>query len=438
MVVSVFGLGYVGCVSAACLARDGHTVVGVDVNPVKVEQVNGGHSPVVEPGLQDLIAEAVAAGRLRASLDPAEATRASEVSLICVGTPSQGNGNLNCGHVEHVAKEIGEALRDTPGRHVVVVRSTVLPGTLEERVVPGLEERSGRRLGVDLGVCMNPEFLREGSAIADYDRPSFVLIGESDGASGDDVARLYAAIDAPVLRTTIRTAEMVKYVGNAFHALKVAFANEIGALCKAHGIDGQEVMDLFCRDDVLNISRSYLKPGFAFGGSCLPKDVRALVYRAKQRDVETPLLNAVLESNARHLRRGVELVEATGRKRAGVLGLSFKPGTDDVRESPTVALIETLVGRGYHVSIYDEHVDPSRLIGENKASLERELPHIAALMRSSIDEVVNEAEVVVVANGSAAFRRVPSLLRPGQVLVDLVGVARGDGQAGADYDGICW
>jgi GDP-mannose 6-dehydrogenase len=436
--VAVFGLGYVGCVSAACLARDGHDVTGVDVNPLKVEQVNRGEAPVIEPGLEALMNEARRRGRLEATLDARAAVDRSEMSLVCVGTPSRHNGSLDHGHVERVCAQIGDALRDGADGHVVVVRSTVLPGTVEGQVLPILEERSGRRAGTGFGVCVNPEFLREGSAIADYDAPGYVAIGELDARSGDAVAELYAAIAAPLVRTPIRTAEMLKYVSNAFHALKVAFANEIGALCKQQGIDGQELMELFCRDRTLNISAAYLRPGFAFGGSCLPKDLRALVYRAKERDVETPLLDAVLESNRRHLLRGLDLVERSGCRRPGILGLSFKAGTDDVRESPNVALVETLVGRGYEVSVYDETVVPERLVGANRASLERELPHIAAIMRSSLDDVLAKSDVIVVANGSPAFRDVAERLRPGQRLIDLVGIAKpGDGDA-ESYEGLCW
>jgi GDP-mannose 6-dehydrogenase len=313
----------------------------------------------------------------------------------------------------------------------------VLPGTTEERLAPIIEHHSGRRTGTDVPVCMNPEFLREGSAVADYSRPSYVVIGELDGRGGDRVEQLYARIEAPVIRTDVRAAEMLKYVSNAYHALKVAFANEVGALCKEQGIDGAELMDVFCRDRTLNLSAAYLRPGFAFGGSCLPKDLRALLHRARQQDVDCPVLAAVVESNRRHLARGIELVEQTGRRRAGVLGLSFKAGTDDVRESPAVALIETLVGRGYAVTIYDRDVEPQRLIGANKASLERELPHIAALMRDSIDEVVAESEVIVIANGSPEFRHVRHMLTNGQVVVDLTGVAR-NGRTDGRYAGLCW
>ncbi|MDP8924337.1 MAG: nucleotide sugar dehydrogenase [Chloroflexota bacterium] len=438
MKIAVFGLGYVGAVSAVCLAREGHDVIGVDVNPRKVELVEAGLSPVVETGLDELLAEVVRAGRLRATGDGRAAVRVSDVSVICVGTPSNGNGNLHVGYLESVCREIGAALGDRADYHVVVVRSTVLPGTVRERLVPILEEHSGRRAGADFGVCMNPEFLREGTGIEDYDHPSYVVVGELDARSGEAVEGLYAGIDAPIIRTAIETAEMVKYVNNAFHALKVSFANEVGNLCKAHGIDGRDVMEIFCRDERLNISAAYFKPGFAFGGSCLPKDLRALLYRAKERDLDLPLLRATLESNEAQVRRGIKLVEDTGRKRVGILGLSFKAGTDDVRESPVVPLVETLVGRGYEVKVYDEKVVPDKLIGANRSFLERELPHIASLMRSSIDDVVAEAEVVVVANGSPAFRQVPRLMREDQVLVDLAGAARVNGEMRGGYEGICW
>ena len=425
MRISIFGLGYVGSVSAACLAQDGHSTIGVDVNPQKMALLAAGRAPVLETGLDDLVGETVRSGRLRVCPDGQAAVHGSDMSLICVGTPSNGNGSLNLRHVENVCSEIAKALAAKQGYHVVVVRSTVLPGTVQERLIPLLEDRSGKRAGMHFGVCMNPEFLREGSAIRDYYHPSQIVIGEFDQASGDAVHDLYAAVDAPILRTTIQAAEMLKYACNAFHAVKISFANEIGNLCLAHGIDGQQLMAVFCQDRQLNVSPAYLKPGFAFGGSCLPKDLRALQHRAKEQDLILPLLNAVLESNQRQIQRAIGLVEETGRNRIGVLGLSFKAGTDDVRESPSVPLVETLVGRGYQVRVYDEQVKPERLVGANKAYLDRELPHIASLMCSSVEEVVAMAEVVVIANGTAAFRRVPGLLRADQILIDLVGLTAG-------------
>jgi GDP-mannose 6-dehydrogenase len=426
MRISVFGLGYVGCVSAACLARDGHTVIGVDVDQQKVRAVASGRSPVIERGLDKLVAENTKAGRLEATLNSKSAVAQTDVSLICVGTPSNGNGSLNLHYLERVGIEIGAALAaKKKNYHVVIVRSTVLPGTLEGKLAPLLEKHSGRRIGAEFGLCSNPEFLREGSAIEDYDHPSEIVIGELDSRSGDSAQGLYEAIQAPVIRTSIRTAEMLKYVYNAFHAVKVAFANEIGNLCSGHGIDGREVMELFCRDRKLNISTSYLMPGFAFGGSCLPKDLRALTYRAKERDVDCPLLSAVLPSNQRQIQRGIELVEETRRKHVGILGLSFKAGTDDIRESPVVHVVEALVGKGYHVSIYDEKVELSRLTGANKSFLERELPHIATLMRDSLREVLSQSDVVVIGNATLSFQAVPEMLREDQILIDLVGITRG-------------
>lgn len=420
MRVSVFGLGYVGCVSAACLVRDGHEVVGVDVNSQKLELIRAGRAPVIEPGLDGLVAEAVRSGGLRVCHDTQTAVIDSDLSLICVGTPGNGNGSLNVRCVENVCGEIGTALAAKAGYHVVVFRSTVLPGTVRRRMIPLLESRSRKRAGADFGVCMNPEFLREGSAIRDYCHPSQVVIGEFDPSSGAPVQQLYAALDGPIVRTTIQIAEMLKYACNAFHAVKIAFANEIGNLCLEHDIDGQQLMTLFCQDRQLNISPAYLRPGFGFGGSCLPKDLRALLHRAKERDLVLPVLEAVLPSNQRQIQRGVALVEQTGRRRIAVLGLSFKAGTDDVRESPSVALVEALIGRGYHVKLYDENVKPDKLFGANKAYLERELPHIASLMCCSIEEVVTSAEVVVIANTTPTFRRVPELLSGDQILIDLV------------------
>jgi GDP-mannose 6-dehydrogenase len=435
--VGVFGLGYVGCVSAACLARDGHIVTGVDVSALKVAAVASGRSPLIEPGLDELVYEMVRVGRLRATSDSRLAVHESDLSLICVGTPSNGNGSLDIRFVENVCRHIGAALATHDSYHVVVVRSTVLPGTVQDILVPILERESGRVAGKDFGVCMNPEFLREGTALQDYYTPSHIIIGELDQQSGDPVASLYAAVDASVRRTSIRIAEMLKYVNNAFHAVKVVFANEVGAMCKAHGIDGQALMDLFCEDTRLNISCAYLKPGFAFGGSCLPKDLRALLYRAKDRDLDCPMLSAALRSNQQQIERGVRMVESTGRKKIGILGLAFKARTDDVRESPVVTLVETLVGRGYEVCVFDDTVDPKRLVGANRLFLERELPHIASLMRPSIDDVVSEAEVVVVANSSSAFRNVGNAIREDQMLIDLAGIARNDHRT-ARYEGINW
>ncbi|NJP05225.1 MAG: nucleotide sugar dehydrogenase [Chloroflexaceae bacterium] len=438
MKVSIFGLGYVGCVSAACLAREGHTVIGVDINPLKVEYIASGRSPIIEPGLDEMIAEGVRVERLRATTDSEVAVHDSDISIICVGTPSNENGSLKITYLQNVCREIGKALAVKNDYHVVVVRSTVLPSTVQEQLVPVLEEVSHKLAGTDFGVSMNPEFLREGSAIADYYSPSHIIIGAIDQRSGDLVQQLYNGIEAPLVRTDIPTAEMVKYADNAFHALKVVFANEIGTICKAHNIDGQEVMRIFCQDRRLNLSPYYLRPGFAFGGSCLPKDLRALLYRAKERDIDAPMLSSILPSNQRHVHYGIAMIERAGRKKVGILGLSFKAGTDDVRESPMVTLIETLVGRGYDVRIYDENVRPDNLIGANRSFLEREIPHIASLMLSSVEAVVEHGEVLVIANGSTIFSQVPRMMHGDQILIDLVGIAKQSTEQNGIYQGICW
>ena len=437
MKLSVFGLGYVGCVSAACFAKEGHEVVGVDVNTVKVEIINGGKSPIVEAGIDDLIGEAVRSGRLRATTYSADAVRDTDVSLVCVGTPSNANGSLDLTYVKRVCQEIGAALETKRGRHTVVMRSTMLPGTIEGVVIPALEVYSGKKAGRDFGVCVNPEFLREGTSLKDFYAPPFTLIGADDEDTAAVVRRLYTSVDAPCLVTNVKAAEMVKYACNCFHALKVSFANEIGNVCKALGIDSHEVMDIFCRDAKLNLSPYYLKPGFAFGGSCLPKDLRAVTYKARELDVETPLLAAILQSNRRQIERAAEMVLRTGKKRIGVLGFSFKAGTDDLRESPMVTLIETLIGKGMQLAIYDRDVQLARLFGANKEYIEREIPHISQLMRERIEEVLEHAEVLVIGNKAEEFREVAGKLRSDQTLIDLVRLF--EGRTSDDtYQGICW
>src|SRR5918912_2454204 len=406
MKLSVFGLGYVGCVSAACFAKEGHEVWGVDVNPTKVEIINSGRSPIVETGVDDLINEMVKAERLRATTDSAEAVRNSELSLICVGTPSHQNGSLDLTYVKRVCQEIGAALERKRERHTVVIRSTMLPGTIESVVVPALEVYSSKKVGAGVGVCINPEFLREGTSLKDFYAPPFTLVGADDAGVAETVSRLYKGIDAPLLVAGIRAAEMVKYACNCFHALKVSFANEIGNVCKSLGIDSHEVMHVFCQDTKLNLSPYYLKPGFAFGGSCLPKDLRAINYKAKELDVEVPLLAATLQSNRRQVERAVEMILRTGKRKVGVLGFSFKAGTDDLRESPMVSLIETLIGKGLQLAIYDRDVSLARLFGANKEYIEREIPHISQLMRTSVAEVLEVEDVLVIGNRSEEFRQI--------------------------------
>src|SRR3982750_1667373 len=437
MRISIFGLGYVGCVSAACFAREGHDVIGVDVNSTKVEIVNRGDSPIVEAGMSELIKEMVSEKKLRATSDTQEAINNSDLSLVCVGTPSNANGSLDLGYVERVCEEIGSALKNKTSRHTVVIRSTMLPGTIAGVVVPALESKSGKLAGRDFGVCINPESLREGTSLKDFYAPPFTLIGADDAHTAEAVRKIYAGIDAPIFVTPVPTAEMVKYVCNCFHALKISFANEVGNICKALNIDSHEVMDVFCQDTKLNLSSYYLKPGFAFGGSCLPKDLRAMNYKAKQLDVEVPVLASLLPSNRLQIERAVEMVLATGKKRVGVLGFSFKAGTDDLRESPMVALIETLIGKGMQLAIYDRDVSLARLFGANKEYIEREIPHISQLMRASVEEVLEHAEVLIVGNKAEEFRDIAGRLREEQTLIDLVRLFEGRTSGGA-YEGICW
>jgi GDP-mannose 6-dehydrogenase len=437
MKVSVFGLGYVGSVSAACFAREGHEVVGVDVNPLKVEIINSGQSPIVEEGIGDLISEMVKAKRLRATTDAAEAVRETEASLVCVGTPSNPNGSLDLNYIKRTCQDIGAALSAKREHHTVVIRSTMLPGSMEKTVVPALEADSGRKAGQDLGVCINPEFLREGTSLKDFYAPPFTLIGADDEETAGLVRRLYANIKAPLFVTSIRAAEMVKYTCNCFHALKVSFANEIGNICKGLGIDSHEVMEVFCQDTKLNLSPYYLKPGFAFGGSCLPKDLRAITYKAKELDVDVPVLSSILPSNRLQVERAVEMILRTGKRKVGVLGFSFKAGTDDLRESPMVSLIETLIGKGLQLAIYDRDVSLARLFGANKEYIEREIPHISQLMRASVAEVLEVADVLVIGNRSEEFRQIEAKLRSDQTVIDLVRLFD-DRRTGGSYEGICW
>ncbi len=419
MKVSVFGLGYVGCVSAACLAGMGHKVVGVDVNPVKVELIRNGMPPVVEERIGELTRQVVEDGGFEATDDVASAIEATDISLVCVGTPSASNGSLSTIHLERVAEQIGAELRRLDRRHTIVFRSTMLPGTCEDLLVPILERASGRRAGIDFGVAVNPEYLREGTSVSDFHNPPKTVIGELDRASGDAVAGLYEGLPGETFRVQIRVAEMTKYVDNAFHALKIGFANEIGAICQAYGLDSHRVMDVFVADRKLNISPAYLRPGFAFGGSCLPKDVRGLVHAARRADVDAPILSHLLPSNQAHLRRAFDAVVASGRRRIGLFGLSFKPGTDDLRESPLVELAELLVGKGYDLRIYDANVSISRLMGANREYMEQRLPHLGDLLGDSAQAVLQHAEVCIVGCKDDAVLAL--LADPGdRIVVDLV------------------
>jgi GDP-mannose 6-dehydrogenase len=437
MNISIFGLGYVGAVSAGCLAKDGHRVIGVDPNQNKVNLINEGTSPIVEKDIGEIISTCVREGRLTATTSVAEAVQDSDISLICVGTPSQLNGSLDLTYVRRVCEEIGAAIAVKTGFHVVVARSTMLPGTMRDVVIPTLEARSGKKAGVGFGVCNNPEFLREGTAVYDYYQPPKTVIGETDGRSGDILATIYASMDAPLIRTDVATAEMVKYTDNVWHALKVGFANEIGNICKSLAIDGHKVMDIFCHDHKLNLSSYYLKPGFAFGGSCLPKDVRALTYKAKTLDVETPILNSILPGNQLQIQRGIKMITEHGKRRIGILGFSFKAGTDDLRESPVVDVIETLIGKGYDLKLYDKNVTLASITGSNRDYILNHIPHISRLMVSNMSEILTHSEVIVIGNGAAEFRDILSKTHSGQVVIDLVRIGSGRSEPGR-YEGICW
>jgi GDP-mannose 6-dehydrogenase len=438
MRAAVFGLGYVGCVSAACLADAGHTVTGVDVNALKVDLLRSGQAPVMEPGLRELIAKNREAGRLSVSDRADEAVMESEISLVCVGTPQHPNGSADLEALERTTESIGHCLAKSATRHTVVIRSTCEPGTCRNVVAPVLERSSGLRAGVDFGLAMNPEFLREGTSIEDFLHPSRTVIGEIDTESGDAVERLYEGIQGSVFRVPLEVAEMVKYADNAFHALKITFANEIGAVSRGFGVDSHEVIEILCADKKLNISTAYLRPGFAFGGSCLPKDLRALVRGARHADLELPLLESILPSNEAQLRRLVDLVVSFDRRRVGVVGLAFKPGTDDLRESPLVELSERLLGKGFNLKIFDPAVSMSRIVGSNREYIDQRIPHIASLLVDTIDELFDHSEVCVI--GSNNEQRVEKLAADnGRIIVDLVRLPRAS-EMGRDsgYVGIAW
>ena len=424
MKISIFGLGYVGAVSAACFAADGHQVLGVDPVADKVDLINRKQSPIVEAEIGEIIAEAVQTNHLSATQDAGAAVHNTELSIVCVGTPSQSNGNLDLQYIRRICEQIGYALQTKRGRHTVVIRSTILPGTMRKVVIPTLEEFSGKRAGDDFGVCYNPEFLREGTAVRDFRSPPKTVLGELDQASGDLLELLYDRLEAPLIRTDLGNAEMIKYVDNSWHALKIGFANEIGNLCDAFGVDAEAVMNIFCQDKKLNLSPAYLKPGFAFGGSCLPKDLRALSYQAKMNDLQLPILNAVLPSNEIQIARGLKLIMESGNSRVGVLGFSFKAGTDDLRESPVIELIERLIGKGYDLRIYDQNVNIAALVGANRNFILNRIPHISRLMAPSIDAVLAHAQTIVVGNHNPEFSQISEKLRDDQCLVDLVRISK--------------
>ncbi len=443
MKISVFGLGYVGCVTAACLADLGHEVCGVDINQDKISAINAGTSPIVEPQVSELIRLARERSRLWATDDPRQAILTTDLTIVCVGTPTSENGGADLTALLGATQHIGAALRDKPTRHCVVFRSTVLPGTVRTRLIPALETAANRPAHSDFDVCMHPEFLREGSAVPDFYRPPFIVIGEHTRTEGDQLAGLYASLSAPIQRTTYEAAELLKYACNAFHALKIAFANEIGTLSKILGVDSHRVMELFATDSKLNISPAYLKPGFAFGGSCLPKDLRALVHAARQLDLDLPVLSSILDSNRLHLERAIQTVLRTRQKRIGVLGLSFKPGTDDLRESPSVTLIETLIGKGCQVKVFDPDVLLSRIVGANKRFIDKEIPHISALMCSTLADVITQSEVIVISKPldalTTAELTTAELTSLGtRIIIDLVRPPLDADHQLPNYQGLSW
>ena len=438
MNISIFGLGYVGAVTAACFAKGNHAVIGVDLKEEKVNAINHGKAPFYEKDLDELTSQAVQKNRLRATEDVEEAVEKSKISLICVGTPSNPDGSLNLDYVENVCKDIGTALKYKNEFHVVVIRSTILPGSTEKVLIPILEKASEKKSSVDFGVCVNPEFMREGQAIYDFFNPERIVIGECDKTSGDCVAEIYDDVDATIIRTDIKTSEMVKYVDNTFHAIKVTFANEIGSVCKKLGIDAHELMNIFYMDKKLNLSPYYFKPGFAFGGSCLPKDLSALLSKAGELKLSCPLLESIIPSNHEHIDRAVELIISQNKRRIGIFGLSFKGGTSDTRESPVIFAINRLYEKGYaklfekgyEIHLFDQNLDESDM--ENLPS------HIVPLLRSSLEEVVEKSEVLVIANNDKKFRRIPSLMREEQILIDLVKVIEAGEVKDGEYIGVCW
>lgn len=438
MNISIFGLGYVGAVSLACLARDGHRVIGVDVDSAKLSMIEQGKTPVVEEGMVDLMTKVVASGRVAVTTDVRKAVMDSDISLICVGTPSAPNGSQDQTAMLRLAKDLGAAMREKSASHVFVFRSTLVPGTVEEILRPIIEQESGKQDGIDFHVSFQPEFLREGTSIKDYDKPPFTIVGATSAAAPERLKELFAHLPCQFISTSIRAAETVKYCCNNFHALKITFANETARLCEALGVDPFEVMNLVCQDTQLNISPAYLRPGFAFGGSCLPKDLRATTYIAKMRDVELPMLGSILASNRAHIDHAISKVMASGCRRIGLLGLSFKTGTDDLRESPLVALAEHFLGKGLSLLVYDPEVHLSNLLGANRSFIEKHVPHIGSLMRSDIAEVIEQSEVIVAGLGDR--RIVDGLkehLRESHLVIDLANLPERDAMRGRIL-GLCW
>jgi GDP-mannose 6-dehydrogenase len=438
MKIAIFGLGYVGTVSSACLSALGHRVFGTDINPIKVNIINQGKSPIIEESIDELICKAVTSGKLSATMDAEAALKGADAAIICVGTPNENDGSHSIRAVKRTCAFIGKNIKDMAEYPLILMRSTVIPGTTEAVVIPILEKSSGCQCGEKFGVCFNPEFLREGSSVKDFYNPPFTVIGCKDLHTFDRACRIYQEIDAPIFHTEIGVAEMVKMISNTFHALKITFANEIGKICKQYKIDSHRVMDLFCQDRKLNISTAYLRPGFAYGGSCLPKDINALIYMARQKNLDIPVIEAIQESNEEQIKAGYSLIAETRKKRIGILGFAFKEGTDDLRYSAQVELVERLIGKGYTLFLFDQNVSLARIHGANRAFIEREIPHISSLMCNSIKEVVEQSEVIVIGNKDRSFGSVIEMIKPNQIIIDLVRIVDENPKLNGQYNGIAW
>jgi len=435
--ISVFGMGYVGIVLAACLADNGHDVLGVDINPAKLKMINEGYSPIIEEGIGDLVRKVVGTGKLRAVESAQEAINASEISFVCVGTPSRPNGSINLAYLQRASEEIGMALAVKDDYHLIVARSTMLPGSMESVIIPLLEKASGKKAESDFGVCFNPEFLREGTSIKDFYDPPYTIIGETDEKAGKMLEDMYSMLKAPVYHVPMKVAEMVKYANNAFHAVKVIFANEFGNICKQQNVDSHIVMDLVCKDTKLNLSPYYMKSGFAFGGSCLPKDLRAILYHGHRLDLRLPMLESLLPSNEKQIDMAYDMIEHIGSRKVGVLGFSFKEGTDDLRESPMVELIEKLIGRGFQVKVHDKQVSLANLQGANRAYIEATIPHISSLMVDQVDQIIDTCDVIIIGNKAPEYKDVFGKLRDDQTMIDLVRIVGGMSST-SQYQGIAW
>jgi GDP-mannose 6-dehydrogenase len=436
--ISIFGLGYVGAVSLACLARDGHEVRGVDIDQVKLDLITDGQTPIIEEGMAGLMSDVAKSGLVNVTQDVNEAISNSEISFICVGTPSAANGSQNQSALLRLSEQLGLAIAHKDNYHIFVLRSTVTPGTLEDVMRPIIEEKSGKKDGVDFDLCFQPEFLREGSSIKDYDNPPFTVIGSNSERASNKIRELFGHLPCEFHVCSVKTAKMLKFCCNDFHALKITFANEVGRLSQSLGVDPHEVMSLICKDTQLNISPVYLKPGFSFGGSCLPKDLRATVHMAKMRDIEVPMLAGILQSNMIHTEHAINEVLETGKRTVGIIGLSFKSGTDDLRESPMVTITEQLIGKGVTLAIYDPEVNLSRLLGTNKRYINKSIPHIGEIMVDNCEELIRNCEVLVVGlNDKALVDLIHKTIRPKQIVLDLVNIPEHE-TLDCDYRGVCW